>query len=247
MQMFDGSGFGKDPFMDEEAREEIKLKLEQSLNQLNAQIMKLKSKYQEMMSKSKDYFEHVVEAMMSGDEERASIYAEEIAEIRKLAKVVMRTQLLLEQVKLRLETILEVSELIGLVIPLLSLIAEVEDEVAGVAPEAAKNLHELACYIEDFAGSTAMSDFDLTMSESVSEDAKKVLEEAQKIAAEKIKESFPDVPKLSEKEKLVYSYLSKSGSELDLKRCAKELGIDVKQVKQILQKLEEKGLIELVG
>ena len=245
--MSDAEDFGKDPFIDEEAREEMRLKLEQSLNQLNAQIMRLSSKYQEMTSKSKEYFGHVVDAMVSGDEERASIYAEEIAEIRKLAEMVRRAQLLLEQVKLRLETVLEVSELIGLVIPLLSLIAEVEDEVVGVAPGAAKNLHELACYIEDFTGSTMISNFDLSTFENVSEDAKKVLEEAQKAAAEKIKQSFPDVPKLSEKEQLVYSYLSKSGSEINLRRCAKELGIDVEQVRRILEKLEEKGLIELVG
>lgn len=245
MPMFDG-GLG-DPFLDEEAREEIKLRLEQSLNQLNAQIMKLKSKYQEMMNKSKEYFEQVVEAMMSGDEDRASIYAEEIAEIRKLANMIMKTQLLLEQVKLRLETIIEVSELIGLVVPLLSLIAEVEDEVSGVAPEAASNLHELASYIQNFAETTSMINPAQPLQEELSEDVKKVLEEARKAAAEKIKESFPDVPKLSEEEKLVFSYISKSGSEIDLRKCAKELGIDARQVKQILEKLEEKGLIELVG
>ena len=245
MPMFDG-GLG-DPFLDEEAREEIKLRLEQSLNQLNAQIMKLKSKYQEMMNKSKEYFERVVEAMMSGDEDRASIYAEEIAEIRKLANMIMKTQLLLEQVKLRLETIIEVSELIGLVVPLLSLIAEVEDEVSGVAPEAASNLHELASYIQNFAETTSMINPAQPLQEELSEDVKKVLEEARKAAAEKIKESFPDVPKLSEEEKLVFSYISKSGSEIDLRKCAKELGIDARQVKQILEKLEEKGLIELVG
>ncbi|RLG06510.1 MAG: hypothetical protein DRN59_02880 [Thaumarchaeota archaeon] len=243
--MFDG-GLG-DPFLDEEAREEIKLRLEQSLNQLNAQIMKLKSKYQEMMNKSKEYFEQVVEAMMSGDEDRASIYAEEIAEIRKLANMIMKTQLLLEQVKLRLETIIEVSELIGLVVPLLSLIAEVEDEVSGVAPEAASNLHELASYIQNFAETTSMINPAQPLQEELSEDVRKVLEEARKAAAEKIKESFPDVPKLSEEEKLVFSYISKSGSEIDLRKCAKELGIDARQVKQILEKLEEKGLIELVG
>ena len=245
MPMFDG-GLG-DPFLDEEAREEIKLRLEQSLNQLNAQIMKLKSKYQEMMNKSKEYFEQVVEAMMSGDEDRASIYAEEIAEIRKLANMIMKTQLLLEQVKLRLETIIEVSELIGLVVPLLSLIAEVEDEVSGVAPEAASNLHELASYIQNFAETTSMINPAQPLQEELSEDVRKVLEEARKAAAEKIKESFPDVPKLSEEEKLVFSYISKSGSEIDLRKCAKELGIDARQVKQILEKLEEKGLIELVG
>ncbi len=245
--MFNGDTFRKDPFIDEKAREEVRLKLEESLSQLSAQIMKLKSKYQEMMDRSKDYFEQVVDALISGDEGRASIYAEEIAEIRRLASVVVKTQLVLEQVKLRLETILEVSELMGLVIPLLSLIAEVEDEVAGAAPEAAKNLHELATYIEDFTSGTTAADFDISVPEEANEEAKKILEEAQKAAADRVKQAFPDVPKLSEEEKLVYTYVAKTDSELDLRKCARELGIDVREVKQILEKLEEKGLIELVG
>ncbi|MCD6341535.1 MAG: hypothetical protein J7L83_01580 [Thaumarchaeota archaeon] len=247
MQMFVGDGFEKDPFIDEKAREEVRLKLEESLSQLNAQILKLKTKYEEMMARSKEYFDQVVEALISGDEGRASIYAEEIAEIKRLAGIVVKTQLVLEQVKLRLETILEVSELMGLVIPLLSLIAEVEDEVAGVAPEAAKNLHELVTYIEDFTGSSTVSDFDVNITEELSGEVKNILEEAQKAAAERVKQAFPDVPKLSEEEKLVYYYVSKTDSEIDLKKCARELGIDAKQVKEILERLEKKGLIELVG
>ncbi len=246
MQVPGGSGVRGDPFVEEETREEIRRNLEQSLNKLNAQILRLESKYRELASRSKEYFEQVVDAMESGDEERASIYAEEIAELRKLTQMIRRSRLMLEQVKLRLETIIEVSDLIGLVVPLLSLIAEVEDEVAGVAPEAAKNLHELACYIEDFTSSNMANAMELG-SQEVSEDAEKILEEAKKLAAERIEEFFPDVPQLSEVEQLVYSYLSKAGSEIDLKKCAKELGIDVKQVKEVLMRLEEKGLIELVG
>lgn len=246
MQMLGGSGSEEDPFINEEAREEIRRNLEQSLNKLNAQILRLESKYRELLSRSKEYFEQVVDAMESGDEERASIYAEEIAELRRLAKMVRRSQLMLEQVKLRLETVVEVSDLIGLVVPLLSLIAEVEDEIVGVAPEAAKNLHELACYIEDFTSSNMANPVELG-SHEVSEDAEKVLEEARKIAAERVEKAFPDAPQLSEVEQLVYSYLSKAGSEINLRKCAEDLGIDVKQVKEILIKLEEKGLIELVG
>ncbi|HDD39944.1 MAG TPA: hypothetical protein ENG21_01685 [Nitrososphaeria archaeon] len=247
MRMFNGDNPPGDPFVDEKAREEIRLKLEQSLSDLNAQIMKLRSKYEEMTAKSKEYFEEVVEALISGDEGRASIYAEEIAEIKRLASILVKTQLVLEQVKLRLETILEISELMGLVVPLLSLITEVGDEVAGIAPDAAKNLHELATYIEDFSNVSSVNELKVDAPEELDEEARKILEEAQKTAAERVKQSFPDVPKLSEEEKLVYSYVSKTDSELDLKKCAEELGIDAKHVKEILGKLEEKGLIELVG
>lgn len=247
--MFDKDGRVEDPFMSEQAREEIRLRLEKSLSELNAQITRLRAKYGEIVARSREYFEQVVEALISGDEERASIYAEEIAEIKKLASVLIKTQLVLEQVKLRLETILEVSELIGLVVPLLSLIAEVRDEVTEVAPDAAKNLQELATYIEDFSSISPVSINELRASnvQELDDEAHKVLEEAQKVAAERVRLSFPDVPELSEEERLVYAYVSRANSEIDLKKCAKDLGIDVRQVKEILERLEEKGLIELVG
>jgi len=245
-QMLGGDERG-DPFIEDSAREEVRLKIEQCLSQLSTQIMRLRSKYQEMMARSREYFDQVVDALISGDEGRASIYAEEIAEIRRLASVVVKTQLILEQVKLRLETILAVSEVIGLVVPLLSLIAEVEDEVAGVAPEAAKNLHELAAYIENFASAAVSPELSMGAPEEAGEEVRKVLEEAQRAAAERVKQAFPDVPTLTEEEKLVYMYISRNGSELDLKKCAKELGMDARRIKKILEKLEEKGLIELVG
>ncbi|HDJ66241.1 MAG TPA: hypothetical protein ENF33_00800 [Nitrososphaeria archaeon] len=232
---------------DEKAREKLKLKLEQSLNQLSAQIIKLRSKYGEMVARSKEYFEEVVQALMNGDENRASIYAEEIAEIRRLAGIVIKTQLVLEQVKLRLETILEISDVLGLLIPLISLVAEVEDEVRGVAPEAAESLRELASCIEDFTSISGAGEEVIQVPKELDAEALKILEEAQKKAAERVKSAFPDVPKLSEEEKLVYSYISASDEELDLKRCARELGLDEDQIRDVLRRLEQKGLIQLVG
>jgi len=232
---------------DEKARERLKLKLEHSLNQLSAQIIKLRSKYGEMVARSKEYFEEVVQALMNGDENRASIYAEEIAEIRRLAGIIVKTQLVLEQVKLRLETILEISDVLGLLIPLISLVAEVEDEVRGVAPEAAESLRELASCIEDFTSMSETGEEIIQVPKELDAEASKILEEAQKKAAERVKDAFPDVPKLSEEEKLVYSYISASDEELDLKRCARELGLNEDQIRDVLKRLEQKGLIQLVG
>ena len=232
---------------DEKARERLKLKLEHSLNQLSAQIIKLRSKYDEMVARSKEYFEEVVQALMNGDENRASIYAEEIAEIRRLARIVVKTQLVLEQVKLRLETILEISDVLGLLIPLISLVAEVEDEVRGVAPEAAESLQELASCIEDFTSISGNQEEVIQIPEELDAEASKILEEAQRKAAERVKDVFPDVPKLSEEERLVYSYISANDDELDLRRCARELGLDEDQIRHVLKRLEQKGLIRLVG
>ncbi len=233
--------------MDEEAREELRRRLEKALTELGTQIERLRHKYRSMEAMSREYMERVVESLIAKDEAKATIYAEEIAEIRRLAEIVYKTQLVLEQVKLRLETIIEISELIGLVVPLVSLITEIEDEVVGIAPEAMDNLRELASCIEEFTSAATAKEMEPIKREDLSDEALKVLDEARRIAAEKVEETFPDVPELTEKEKQIYAYISRNGEEIDVYRCADELGIDVKEVKAVLEELERKGLIELVG
>ena len=238
---------GGDPFMDEEAREELRRRLEKALAELGAQIERLRLKYRNMEAMSKEYMERVVDSLMVKDEAKATIYAEEIAEIKRLAEIVYKSQLVLEQVKLRLETIIEISELIGLVVPLVSLITEIEDEVMGIAPEAMNNLRELASCIEEFTSSSTAGDMEPIKVENLSDEALKVLDEAKKIAAERVEETFPDVPELTEKEKLIYTYITENGEELDIYKCADELGIEVGEVKAVLEELERKGIIEIVG
>lgn len=236
---------GGDPFLDDGAREEFRARLEQSLAVINAQMERLKLRYAEMEARRREYMERVVESLINKDESRAKIYAEEIAEIKKLAEMVRNSQLILLQVKIRLESVLELSEVIGLIVPLISLLAEVKDELSPVAPEVAQNLHELAECIEDFATTAASSDLEPVKMEELSEDGERILREAREKVAERVKEAFPDAPSLDEKEMQVYAYISKNGEAIDIKKCAKELKMNVKDVKAALESLEGKGLIEL--
>ncbi|MEM3819776.1 MAG: hypothetical protein QXF08_04960 [Nitrososphaerota archaeon] len=232
---------------DEETRIIFRNKLENSLSILNAQIERLRLRYSEMEAKSKEYFEKVVECLVNMDEDRAKIYAEEIVEIKKLAEMVKKSQLLLLQVKIRLETIIEITEVIGLIVPLTSLLTEVEDELKPIAPEVVQSLHELSVCIEEFATTTIYNKLEPVKYEELSSEAEKILREAQRNAVEIVKNKFPDIPTLDEKEIKIYAYISKNGGEIDLKKCSEELKIDVKEIKDILTSLEEKGLIEVEG
>lgn len=232
---------------DEETRIVFRNKLENSLSILNAQIERLRLRYSEMEAKSKEYFEKVVECLVNMDEDRAKIYAEEIVEIKKLAEMVKKSQLLLLQVKIRLETIIEITEVIGLIVPLTSLLTEVEDELKPIAPEVVQSLHELSVCIEEFATTTIYNKLEPVKYEELSSEAEKILREAQRNAVEIVKNKFPDIPSLDEKEIRIYAYISKNDGEIDLKKCSEELKIDVKEIKDILASLEEKGLIEVEG
>ncbi|MEM1677590.1 MAG: hypothetical protein QXP74_04795 [Nitrososphaerota archaeon] len=232
-------------FMDENSRIDFRSRLEKSLSILNVQIEKLKNRYAEMEMRSKEYFEKVIECLVNMDEERAKIYAEEIAEIRKLAEIVKKSQLLLLQVKIRLETIIEITEVIGLITPLTSLITEVEDDLKVVAPEVVQNLRELSICIEEFTSTMVSQEIEPVKYQELSKEAETILVEAQKHAIEVIKNRFPEIPSLTEYEKRVYTYISNSGGEIDLRKCSRELNLDIREIRQIIESLEKKGLIEV--
>jgi len=231
----------------EEERENLRLGIEQSLSVLRGQIERLNNKYRDMLERNKVYFEKCIDALVAKDEDRARIYAQEIAEIRRLANIVLHGQLVLLQVRIRLETIVELSEVIGLMKPLGAILETVRAEISDVVPEASESLRSLALTIEDFM--TASGTYVEPVQHNPPEQSNEVtfvLEEAKKIAAEKVKQNFPDVPTLTEVERSVYSHLIASQkNELDMEDLCSELGLDRDTLTNALGLLQEKGLIEL--
>ncbi|MEM2530805.1 MAG: hypothetical protein QXL32_06830, partial [Candidatus Bathyarchaeia archaeon] len=85
----------------------MKEKIALSIHRLKIQSNRLESSAIRLMQRDKEFFAKVVQAQMQKDFARATMYANECAEIRKMAKVVLSSQLALERVLVRLETIQE--------------------------------------------------------------------------------------------------------------------------------------------
>lgn len=170
-------------------------KLKTIVNRLEYLINKMKER-------DRVLFEKVIEALMVKDEARAAIYASEVAEVRKLVKYLLITQVALEQVMLRLETIVELGEVAVIMAPLVSVLKQLKGMVRGVIPEVGFELAELEEMMNNMIiemGSFAGRSVTVSV---VSEEAKKILEEATAIAEQRMKESFPELPsRISEKAK----------------------------------------------
>jgi len=230
-----------------EVVEEFSVKIEKSISTLNGHIERLNNKYREMLMKSKQYFERCVEAIQSKDDEKAKIYASEIAEIRKLAGIVLHSQLVLLQVKIRLESILELGEALSLIRPLSAMLQSIVAEISDVAPDASEHLRNLMVMIDDFMSNAGVYvEPEMQKHDVVTDEASFILDQAKKIAAEKVRQAFPEAPKLSDVEKAVYSYLLEHDvEELDLQLCASDLKLDSETVSEALKNLHQKGLIQL--
>lgn len=229
--------------------DEFREKLSTSLTALSTHVQRLEHKYRELEARGKEYFDRCVDALVMGDEAHAKLYADEIAELRRLAKIILNSKLILEQVKIRLESLTELSEVIGLAASLKGIIERVVGEVGKIAPDAASSLEDLSKQIDNFmaTSSTEITESPIATPE-LTDEASKIFEDARRIVAMKLRESFPEVPILTNIERMVYTYISvmDPDKEFDAKECSLALGITEEQVEEALQGLRDKGMIEIV-
>ena len=83
-------------------------------------------------------------SLQKHDTQHASAFATELAEIRKMNKMVTQAKLALEQIVLRLNTITELGDIVVTLTPAMSVIRNVKQGLVGVLPEAESEIGEIS-------------------------------------------------------------------------------------------------------
>jgi len=176
------------------SKEPLKYRLIQAQYKVRSMVSRLDSYVARMQERDRTLFERVVEAQMSKDQTRAAMYANEVAEIRKITKQLITTQIALEQVSLRLETVGELGDIYVNLIPVMGVIGELKSVLKGIMPELSIELGELGDNLQEVV--IAAGEFSGVGGVGVtsSPEARKILEEASMIAEQKMKEQFPELP-----------------------------------------------------
>ena len=143
--------------------------------------------------RDREIFGKCVEAKMRKDEARASIYAEERREVRKLFKIVYHCKLRIEQAILRLETIELFSGLTASVTIPINIIREIRIKLAGILPSMSSQIGQVASELESIATAAGRVESSNIEVSSLTDEANLILEEAQAIVEAKTKEVFPDL------------------------------------------------------
>ncbi len=172
----------------------LKLRLAMAHYKINSMIKRLEVYLERLKARDKDLFERVVDALISKDMTRASMYANEVAELRKVAKSLIMVQVALEQISLRIESIRELGDIAVMLAPVIGVVKEVRAAIKGVLPEIGIELGE----VHDMLQETMMEAGEMLGIGStgiyVSPEARKVLEEAKVVAEQRMRESFPPLP-----------------------------------------------------
>jgi division protein CdvB (Snf7/Vps24/ESCRT-III family) len=172
----------------------LKPRMNYAIRRLDLQIHKLDQTAERFSQKDQALFNKIVAAYEKHDIAHANIYANELAEIRKMTKTVMNAKLALDQVMLRLQTVTEFGDIVTTLGPAIGVLRTVRAGLVGVLPEAENELGDIGNMLSGLMFDVGQSSgFSLNFN-SVNEDAAKILDEAATVAEQKISANFPDLP-----------------------------------------------------
>jgi division protein CdvB (Snf7/Vps24/ESCRT-III family) len=172
----------------------LKPRIDYAIRRLELQIRKLDQSSERFSQKDRSLFTKIVDSYAKHDIAHANIYANELAEIRKMEKLVMNARLALDQVLLRLRTVTEFGDIISTLGPVISVLRSVSVGLVGVLPEAENELAEIGNVLSGLMFEVGQGSGLSINFNSVNEDAAKILEEAATIAEQKISANLPELP-----------------------------------------------------
>ncbi len=172
----------------------LKPALDLAVKKLDLQINKLDQANERFTEKDKALFAKLVNAYTQHDSAHANIYANELAEIRKMSKLIMNARLALDQVSLRIKTVTELGDVISALGPCVGVLRSVSTGLGGVLPEAENELGDIGNMLSGLMFEAGTSSGMSLNFNSVNEDAAKILAEAAIVAEQRVSSNFPDLP-----------------------------------------------------
>ena len=172
----------------------LKPRLNFAIKCIELQIRRLEKATDRFSKRGKSLFARIVKAYSKRDMVRANVFANELAEIRKTEKMIVHTRLALEQIVLRLSTVSEFGDVVSTLAPTVGVLRSVRTGMAGVLPEAERELGQIGNLLNEIIIDTGQSTGLNINFEAANEDAQMILNEAAAIAEQKIKEELPEIP-----------------------------------------------------
>ena len=172
----------------------LKYRISTSLSTMKVQQRKIENTSRHLEQRDRMLREKCVAALQAKDHSLASMYANECAEIRKIVKITLHSELALEQVALRLETVKEFGDIAYTMSSVSGVVGLLKNNLRNVIPEVSLKLSEVHDSLEDMVVEVGEATEESVDSEATSGEAQRILTEANVVAEQKMKERFPELP-----------------------------------------------------
>lgn len=171
----------------------LKPRLDDATRQIQGVMAKLDATIFKLRERDTFLFNRIVSSVQKRDSQRASMFANELAELRKMSKMVTQSKLALEQIVLRLNTVTELGDVVLTLAPATSIVRNLREGLSGVMPEAEGEMSEISGLLSGIlvdAGSVTGTSLNF---ETANEEAERALAEAAAVVETRMSK-FPDIP-----------------------------------------------------
>jgi division protein CdvB (Snf7/Vps24/ESCRT-III family) len=223
--------------------ERVKLLLRESLTDIELVSYDLDNIVRKLRRKDSEYLEKISLLLEKNDHDRAKAYADEMAMLRKVVKLIYQSSLLVLTIKLRLETMVESEELYGMLPQLARLLSRISESSS--LPNLEKEFLGVKAKLEE-AASIITKTTDIK-AEALDTEAERVIKEAERLALMKLETTFPRVPShdlREEAKQRVLEYIRANIDSFNIEKCAKDLSMEKGEVESLLNELiKEKKVV----
>ncbi|HEY6668402.1 MAG TPA: Snf7 family protein [Candidatus Nitrosopolaris sp.] len=172
----------------------LKPKIELAKNKIQIQNHKLDTILDKLKGKEKSLFNQVVAHMQIHDMQQGKMLSNELAQVRKTTKMISQLKMALEQIHMRLESTIDIGDVMVAIGPAMGALTRVKSGLSGVMPEVDTELGEINGVFSDIITNAGnMGNASLALDAS-GEDVDKILAEASAVAEQRMNDNFPDIP-----------------------------------------------------
>ena len=172
----------------------LKPRIQTAVNKLQVQTSKMDAMLTNLHQRDQQIFDRIVTAMQNHDTQASRVLSSELAEVRKVSRVLGNTRNSIEQVQLRLTTIHDLGDAMVAIGPAMSTMKSLKPTMSKFMPEADSELNSMTETLNGLMTDSLSGD-SLEVQDSVmNEETNAILQEAEAVAEQQTDEQFPSIP-----------------------------------------------------
>jgi len=175
----------------------LKPRIQTAVNKLQVQTSKMDVMLTKLHQRDQQLFDRVVTATQSHDTPTSRVLSSELAEVRKVSRVLGNARNSLEQVQLRLTTIHDLGDAMIAIGPAMSTMKELKPTMSKFMPEADSELNTMTETLNGLMTDSLSGDSFEMQDSAMTEETNSILQEAEAVASQQTDEKFPSIPTMA--------------------------------------------------
>lgn len=169
----------------------LKPRVDAVLKRIDFQISKLEIVANDLKSNDYEIFRNAMSLVKENNSERARVYLSDLMQIRKISKTVVLSKIVFENLKIQLNTISSIVDLVSLLSPTIAVVKNIRSSLIPYIPESEGEVGEISELLGGILIDAGQVGSYVINFEAANEKALHIINEVLIFVEQKIKQEFP--------------------------------------------------------